>query len=59
MLEFLFADAIKQGCTSVITCGGVQSNFCRATAICARSLGMQVHLLLRTDEVRKVKCNYF
>ncbi|XP_072038149.1 uncharacterized protein, partial [Amphiura filiformis] len=49
-LEFLFADAIKQGCSSIITCGGTQSNFCRATCICAKTLGMKAHLLLKTDK---------
>ena len=54
-LDFLMADALQQGCTSVIVCGDVQSNCCCATAICARALGMQVHLLLTTDEVRSLK----
>ncbi|XP_072049278.1 uncharacterized protein [Amphiura filiformis] len=47
-LEFLLADAIHQGCTSVITCGGMQSNHCRATALAARQLGLHPHLLLRS-----------
>ncbi|MDE0841388.1 MAG: pyridoxal-phosphate dependent enzyme, partial [Porticoccaceae bacterium] len=29
-LEFLLGDAIRQGCDSIITCGGIQSNHCRA-----------------------------
>lgn len=39
-----------QGCDSVITCGAVQSNHCRATAIAARQLGMEPHLVLRSNE---------
>ena len=31
-LEFLLADALKEGCDSVVTIGGEQSNHCRATA---------------------------
>ena len=46
-LEFLFADARAQGCTAVITTGGVQSNHARATAIAAVRLGLRPHLLLR------------
>eukprot|EP00730_Choanoeca_flexa_P001198 TRINITY_DN10525_c0_g1_i1.p1 TRINITY_DN10525_c0_g1~~TRINITY_DN10525_c0_g1_i1.p1 ORF type:complete len:381 (+),score=50.46 TRINITY_DN10525_c0_g1_i1:83-1225(+) len=49
-LEFLLAEAIAQGATDVITCGGVQSNHCRATAILAREVGLKPHLLLRSDE---------
>ncbi|XP_078613779.1 uncharacterized protein LOC144883275 isoform X4 [Branchiostoma floridae x Branchiostoma japonicum] len=48
-LEFLMADAIDRGCGAVITCGGVQSNHCRATAIAARQLGLDIHLMLRSD----------
>ena len=34
-LEFLFADAEARGADTVVTCGGEQSNHCRATALCA------------------------
>jgi len=46
-LEFLFAQAIADGCGAVITCGGIQSNHCRATAIAAAQLGLKCHLILR------------
>jgi D-cysteine desulfhydrase len=46
-LELLFADAIAQKKSNVITCGGIQSNHCRATALAARRLGLEPHLLLR------------
>ncbi|XP_060082861.1 uncharacterized protein LOC132562149 [Ylistrum balloti] len=48
-LEFLMADAVARKCGHVITCGGVQSNHCRATAVAARQLHLHPHLLLRTD----------
>jgi D-cysteine desulfhydrase len=48
-LEFLFAEAAAQGADTVITCGGEQSNHCRATAIAAAELGLRSYLLLRTD----------
>ena len=48
-LEFLFADAAADGADTVITCGGEQSNHCRATAIAAAELGLRSYLLLRTD----------
>ncbi|KAL7576686.1 hypothetical protein ACA910_005612 [Epithemia clementina (nom. ined.)] len=49
-LEFLLADALAQGCDSVITIGGEQSNHCRATAAAARMLGLEPHLILRTPK---------
>lgn len=48
-LEFVMADALNRGCSHVITCGSVQSNHCRAVAVCARQLGLTPHLFLRTD----------
>jgi D-cysteine desulfhydrase len=45
-LEFLLADALQKGADTVITCGGIQSNHCRATAVAARELGLDAHLLL-------------
>ena len=47
-LEFLLAEASEQQATHIITCGGVQSNHCRASALAAASLGMKPELLLRT-----------
>jgi D-cysteine desulfhydrase len=48
-LEFLLAEAQANGCDTVITSGGVQSNHCRAVAILGAQLGLKVHLLLRSD----------
>ncbi|HEY3242235.1 MAG TPA: pyridoxal-phosphate dependent enzyme, partial [Phycisphaerae bacterium] len=45
-LEYLIADAKQQGCDSLITCGGLQSNHARATAIAAAMTGMQAVLVL-------------
>ena len=43
------ADAMKKGCKHILTCGGIQSNHCRATATAAVQLGLQPHLFLRGD----------
>ena len=48
-LEFSIAQALEEGCDTLITCGGVQSNHCRATAILGARLGLRVHLLLRGE----------
>lgn len=53
-LEFLLADAIAKKCDSVITIGGIQSNHARATAVAARQLGLQPHLILRTTKAAAV-----
>lgn len=47
-LEFLLADAKAKGADTVITCGGAQSNHCRATALAAARCGLKSVLLLRT-----------
>lgn len=48
-LEFIFAAAIANGCDTVITCGGLQSNHCRATAALGARLGLKIHLVLRGE----------
>ena len=48
-LEFITASAQDNGYDTLITCGGIQSNHCRATAFAGAQLGMPVHLLLRGD----------
>ena len=49
-LEFLLADAKAKGANTVITCGGAQSNHCRATALAAVAAGLSSTLLLRTED---------
>jgi len=46
-LEFILAAAMADGADTLITCGGVQSNHCRATALLCARLGLRCHLLLR------------
>jgi D-cysteine desulfhydrase len=47
-LEYLAAEALKREATTLVTCGGQQSNHARATAIVAAELGLRAVLLLRT-----------
>jgi D-cysteine desulfhydrase len=49
-LEFLLADALSRGARTVLTCGGVQSNHARATALSTVGLGMHPLLFLRTPD---------
>lgn len=49
-LEFVIADALDQGADLLITCGGIQSNHARATAVAATKLGMKSYLVLRGQQ---------
>ena len=49
-LEFVIADARERGADLLITCGGIQSNHARATAVAATKLGMKSYLVLRGQE---------
>jgi L-cysteate sulfo-lyase len=44
--EYLIADAIRRGCTEVITAGAVQSNHARVIAAAAAAVGLECHLVL-------------
>lgn len=46
-LEYCIREAIDQGCDTLITCGGIQSNHCRATAAAAAKLGLKAIVVLR------------
>lgn len=50
-LEFLVADALARGADTLVTCGAIQSNHCRATAAVAARFGLRSVLFLRTDDV--------
>ena len=45
-LEYLCAEALAQGCDTLVTGGGPQSNHCRMTAAAANRLGLHCHLAL-------------
>lgn len=47
-LEYLLADALEQGASTVITCGGLQSNHARATTLLCRRLALAPCVFLRT-----------
>lgn len=49
-LEFSVREALNQGCDTLITCGGLQSNHARATAAAAAKLGLKSVLVLRCNE---------
>lgn len=50
-LELLLARAVREGADVVLTCGGIQSNHARATALCAARLGLRCVLFLRVADL--------
>lgn len=49
-LEYLVADALAQGCDTLLTAGAAQSNHCRQTAAAAARCGLECHLALGGSE---------
>lgn len=49
-LEYVLYDAVQQGADTLVTCGGIQSNHCRATAWITAKLGLDCVLLLRGEK---------
>jgi D-cysteine desulfhydrase len=49
-LEYLLGEAEAEHADMVLTCGGAQSNHCRATAIAARQRGLDSLVLLRVPD---------
>lgn len=58
-LEYSVKDALNKGCNYLITCGGNQSNHCRATAAVAARLGLKSCLVLRGSAGSPVEGNLF
>ncbi len=56
-LEFITAYAQDKGYDTLVTCGGIQSNHCRATALAGAELGIPVHLLLRGERPADITGN--
>ncbi|HEX5137151.1 MAG TPA: D-cysteine desulfhydrase family protein [Planctomycetota bacterium] len=48
-LEFCLGEAVALGAKRVATCGGIQSNHCRATAVACAQLGIACTLFLRSE----------
>lgn len=57
-LEYAISEALTLGAKVLITCGGIQSNHARATVAAARMLGLEVHLVLRSEASPTVEGNF-
>lgn len=49
-LEWIMADLLAQGCDTLLTWGGRQSNWCRQTAAAAAAMGIESHLMLLSED---------
>ncbi|HEY6003402.1 MAG TPA: D-cysteine desulfhydrase family protein [Anaeromyxobacter sp.] len=49
-LELLVAEAEAEGADTLVTCGGIQSNHCRATAFAAAKRGLSSVVVLRVPD---------
>ena len=58
-LEFALQEALEKGSDLLITCGGIQSNHCRATVAAATALGLRSAVLLRIGQEPPLEGNYF
>lgn len=56
-LTLVAAEARELGCDALITCGGVQSNHCRATAATAAKLGMACHIVANGEPPSRLTGN--
>lgn len=57
-LEYAIQEAIEQGCDTLITCGGIQTNHGRSTAAAAAKLGLRCELVLGADPLPVPQGNY-
>jgi len=58
-LEFIATDIIKKKADTLITCGGIQSNHARATAILATQMGLKSLIVLRGKPDTEAQGNLF
>lgn len=57
-LEYVMADALAQGATTIITTGSITSNLARTTALVARRLGLKCELVLSGGDLRSARANW-
>ena len=58
-LEFIATEVKKKKADTLITCGGIQSNHARATAILATQMGLKSYLVLRGRPDTEAQGNLF
>ncbi len=56
-LEYVMADALSQGATTVVTTGSITSNLARTTAAVSRRLGLKCELVLNGGDPKSARAN--
>jgi L-cysteate sulfo-lyase len=56
-LEYVMADALSKGATTVVTTGSITSNLARTTAAVARRLGLKCELVLNGGDPKSARAN--
>ena len=57
-LEYVMADALAQGATTIVTTGSITSNLARTTALSARRLGLKCELILSGGDPKAAHANW-
>ena len=57
-LEYVMADAVSHGATTVLTTGSITSNLARTTALVARRLGLKCELILSGGDPQAARANW-
>jgi len=57
-LEYSVKEALNQGATTLITCGGIQSNHARETVAVSKRLGLNAHIVLTSNGKPALQGNY-
>jgi D-cysteine desulfhydrase len=58
-LEFCLKEALEQGATHILTCGGLESNHARSTVAACRKIGFNPLLFFRAGEIPSPSGNHF
>jgi D-cysteine desulfhydrase family pyridoxal phosphate-dependent enzyme len=57
-LEYVMADALAHGATTIVTTGSITSNLARSTALIARRLGLKCELILSGGDPKAAHANW-
>src|SRR5215216_1864413 len=57
-LEYVMADALSQGATTIVTTGSITSNLARSAALIAKRLGLKCELILSGGNPESARANW-
>jgi L-cysteate sulfo-lyase len=57
-LEYVMADALSKGATTIVTTGSITSNLARTTALTAKRLGLKCELILSGGDPQAARANW-